>query len=171
MKARIAGVIFCSLSVAGYAAPSPRIVNACLSTQSTSKAVTYTEIAHGGFNVEEDEEAKKISITVVHGKDTAGIWKVAVPKAFGLVYNGKQINLKQVVRLDKRNAPAEFDIYKAIWGEAREGGKAYLCITFNFDGLGQSGSFQNVRGAYLIEKQARAFKPFYAAGDIRHAEK
>ncbi|MDB5920871.1 MAG: hypothetical protein JWR40_5105 [Massilia sp.] len=51
-------------------------------------------------------------------------------------------------------------------GEARFGKKQFLCITFNFAGLGQSGSFQNIRGLYLIEV-SKPPKFYYTVGDMR----
>ena len=93
------------------------------------------------------------------------MWEVKSTNAFGLIFNGEEPPLRRVTRLDRRHAPTPFDPYKAMWGDARQGAKPYICITFNFDGLGQSGSFQNVRGVYIIEKSSRAV--FFAAGDIR----
>lgn len=79
-----------------------------------------------------------------------------------MVFNGKETPLSRVSRLNKRNAPEVSNPYEAVWGEAREGKKSYICATFNFDGLGKSGSFQNVRGLYLIDRNARA--QFFTAG-------
>lgn len=31
-----------------------------------------------------------------------------------------------------------------------DGKERYLCVSFNFEGLGRSGNFQNVRGGYLL---------------------
>jgi hypothetical protein len=171
MKALLAKVLLYSISLNVQARPSQRIVDACLKTESTSITVKYAELENSGFSNEADEDAKKTSITRGHGKNVAGIWEVESPRAFGLVYNGSEIDLKKVTALDKRQVPAQFDIYQAVWGEAREGSNAYLCITFNFEGVGQSGSFQNVRGVYLIDTKASTFKPFYTIGDIRKIEK
>ena len=64
-----------------------------------------------------------------------------------------------------------FNPYEAIWGEAREGSKSYICATFNFDGLGKSGSFQSVRGLYLIERSAHSGATFYMSGITAASEK
>ena len=70
-----------------------------------------------------------------------------------------------------RKAPEAFNPYEAIWGEVGAGGKSYMCATFNFDGVGTSGSFQNVRGLYLIERSALAKTVFYTSGNIAASEK
>lgn len=171
MKEFLVAVLLYCFYDQSEAKPSQKIIDSCLNTESTSKTVTYHELERSGFSIEEDEDARKISTTMSYGKNKAGVWEVRSSKTFGLVFNGKEIPLKKVIRLDQRHPPSEFNIYKAVWGEAREGGAKYLCITFNFDGIGQSGSFQNVRGVYLIDQKAHAFRPFYLVGEVRRIDK
>ena len=166
MKILLFGLLLGSLCAQAGAKPSPALVDACLRTASESPKVRYTPILADAFQVTEDEEARKTDITLRHGLDTVGTWEVKKPRAFGLVFNGKETPLARVTRLDKRKAPAVFNPYEAIWGEAREGNKSYICATFNFDGMGKSGRFQNARGLYLIERSARAKFVFYTAGNI-----
>lgn len=171
MKILLAGLLVNALCAQADAKPSPAIVDACLRATGGSPSVRYTPIPAGAFQVTEDEEAGKTDITLRHGPDTVGIWKVKKPRAFGLVLNGKETPLARVTRLGRREAPSAFNPYEAIWGEAREGGKSYICATFNFDGPGKSGSYQNVRGLYLIESGARAKSTFYTSGNIAVSEK
>lgn len=121
------------------------------------------------FQVTEDEDARKTNTILRHGTDTVGTWEVKRPPAFGLVFNGKETPLARVTRLDKHKAPVAFNPTKPS-GKAREGGKSYICATFNFDGVGQSGRFQNVRGRYLIERSTRTTAPFHTAGNIAASE-
>ncbi|MES2317339.1 MAG: hypothetical protein V4631_07555 [Pseudomonadota bacterium] len=157
-------------------APSQRIIDSCLSTDSTSKSVRYAHTKN--FSVNEIKEvdddhmgAEKLSTVVEIGKDTFGVWTSKAPKGYGLVYNEKEMPLHRVIRLDNRYAPVELNLYKSIYGIAREGSNSYLCVTFNFDGLGESGSYQNIRGVYLVDRTARPFKAYYAAGNISNIEK
>ncbi len=76
-----------------------------------------------------------------------------------------------MTRLYKRHRLPEINLYKSLYGIAREGAKSYLCVTFNFDGLGESGAYQNIRGLYLIDRTSRPFKAYYTAGDIRNSGK
>ncbi len=177
MKKTFAGGLLSLLALAVQAkTPSQRVVDSCLSTHSTSKTVRYTHTKNFSVNeineVDDDHMgAEKISTVVEIGKDTFGVWSSKTPKGYGLVFNDKEMPLHRVTRLDNRNAPVEINLYKSIYGIAREGSSSYLCVTFNFDGLGESGSYQNIRGLYLIDRTARSFKAYYAAGDIRKIEK
>ena len=170
-KIMFGGLFLAMLSTQAGARPSPAVVNACLRTASASPTVRYVPIPAGAFQVTEDEEAGKTDITLRHGPDTVGTWEVKNPRASGLVFNGRGTPLARVARLDKRKAPAEFNPYEAMWGEAREGSKSYICATFNFGGVGKSGSFQNVRGLYLIERSTGAGTTFYTSGSTEAPEK
>lgn len=167
----LASLVLGAFCAHAAAKPSAALVSACLHTASASSKVRYTSIAADSFHVTEDEEAGITHTTFRHGTDTVGTWEVKKPRAFGLLINGKKTSLVQVTRLDKRKAPEEFSPYEAIWGEARARGKSYICATFNFDGVGKSGSFQHVRGLYLIERSARAKTVFYTSGNIEVSEK
>ena len=167
----LTGLLLGALAAQACARPSPAVFDACLRTESTAPQVRYTPINNKVVDVTEDEEAGKTDVTFQHGPDTIGTWEVKKPQAFGLVFNGKETPLGRVTSLDRRHAPSTFNPYLAIWGEAREGKKSYICATFNFDGLGRSGSFQNIRGLYLIERRGRSTAIFYAAGNIASREK
>jgi hypothetical protein len=82
----------------------------------------------------------------------------------------KKIPIRRVIQLGK-DVPRAFNPYTAQWGEAHHAKNSYLCITFNFEGLGESGSFQNIRGVYLIATKAKRPRFFYAVGDIRKTGK
>lgn len=171
MKTVIAGLMIVTSAVYANAAPSAAVVRACLHTASESPDVRYTPIDVGAFEVIEDEDTKKTATVLHHGDDTVGTWEGKKPAAFGLIFNGKETSLARIVRLKKGTAPVAFGPYEAIWGAAQEGKKSYICATFNFDGLGKSGSFQNVRGLYLIEQSKRARGVFYTVGNIASGAK
>jgi hypothetical protein len=143
--------------------PSQEVTKTCVSAESTSARVKYTEIPVREIAETEDEDTKRTEITVHSGKDEFGVWQSESPDSFGLVYNGKEIPLSSVARLSAEQ-PARFNPYLARWALIAEGNQSYLCITFNFDGLGRSGSFQTVRGVYLIDRADRLFRPFYTIG-------
>lgn len=157
------------LAVAALAAPaiagqpSQEVTKSCLSAQSIDARAKYRAIAVHEISEAEDEDTKRTEITIRDGKDEFGIWQSSSKDSFGLVYNGKEIPLSSVERLSSEQA-SQFNPYLAKWGVITEGAKSYLCITFNFDGLGRSGSFQSVRGAYVIDRAERRFRPFYIVG-------
>lgn len=166
MKILFAVLLLSVPAAQAVARPSPAVVDACLRTESVLPKVRYNSITADAFQVTEDEDEGKVDITLQYGPDTVGIWEVKKVKLFGLVFNGKETPLTRVTRLDKRQSPVAFNPYEAMWGEVREGNKSYICATFNFDGLGKSGSFQNVRGLYLIDRHIRPGDTFYTLGNI-----
>jgi hypothetical protein len=169
VKKPIVALLLSALLAPANAAPGTSVVNACLRTESAPPKVRYTPIEATGFEVTEvveDGEVDKIVTTVHLERDAVGTWQRKKPLTFGLVFNGKEIPSSRVVRLKKDQSPEAFDPYEAVWGVAHDGKKSYICATFNFDGLGKSGSFQNVRGLYLIERNKRGRSTFYTAGKI-----
>lgn len=143
--------------------PSQEVIRTCVGAESASARIKYTEIPVHKISETEDEDTKRTEITIQFGKDEFGIWQSSSPEAFGLVYNGNEIPLSSVARLSAEE-PAPFNPSLAMWGLIAEGTQSYLCISFNFDGLGRSGSFQSVRGVYLIDRADRLFRPFYTVG-------
>ena len=108
MKIMLAGLLLGALSGQAGAKPSAAVVDACLRTASESPKVRYTPIPADAFQVTEDKEAGKTDTTLRHGLDTIGTWEVKNPRAFGLVFNGKEIPLARVSRIGKRTAPEVF---------------------------------------------------------------
>jgi hypothetical protein len=134
-------------------------------TDHASASVRYIEIPVRRYDdaVYDDSDLKETTIRV--GKEKIGTWERAAARQSGLVYNGRHVALDNVNRLSSE-LPEPFDPYRALWGIVRSGATSYFCITFNFGALGHSGSFQNVRGVYLFERQARRFRPFYTVGRV-----
>lgn len=150
--------------------PSQQLVDSCLNTDRKSRKITYLELETDGWHVtkreDQDSDFRKKTTAIKYGKGSLGIWESNPPQKNGLVYDGKEVELKNVIRLDKRHEPSPFTPFTATWATASEGADSYFCITFNFDGIGQSGSFQNARGLYVIDRKARPIKAYYATGDI-----
>jgi hypothetical protein len=165
VKAGIAILALLAICTIAEARPSKNTVETCVKTESTTPKVKYTAIPAHNFHDTEDIEAKRTETTIRHGKDEIGIWETSSPESFGLIYNGKQVSLDRVERLSSET-PSRFNPSLAKWGVINEGSHSYICITFNFEGLGQSGSFQSVRGIYLVDRTARKFEPFYTVGRV-----
>jgi hypothetical protein len=158
-------VIGCSPCLVSAAVPSQQIIHGCLKTESVSNG-HYDDISPRNFTVDEDEFRNRTSKTISHRRNTVGIWESMDSEAFGLVYNTTFIPSAKIIKLGSE-PPTPFIPFTAKWGEARQGKSRYVCITFNFEGLGQSGSYQNIRGLYLIEVSKRPPKFYYMVGDIR----
>jgi hypothetical protein len=163
-------VLYCIflLSLCGLAtaAPSLAVINSCLRIESKG-GVKYTDIAPHTFNEEYDEALKMTSTTFKHRQSKVGMWEIADNNAFGLIYRGKNVATSEVVALSDK-LPSIFNPYTAQWGEAHEGRHSFVCITFNFEGLGESGSYQNIRALYLIDIIRKPARYYYIVGDVRH---
>lgn len=155
---------------AADASPNKKITDSCLSAEPSSTDVSYVDLSPSSFYVEEDKVRKIESRTMLHRNQSFGIWEKPGSSQFGLVVAGRHVPVAEVIKLGGA-APSSFTPYTAQWGEVRDAKEDYLCITFNFEGLGQSGSFQNIRGVYLFDLTHRPAAIYYLVGDIRTLQK
>lgn len=164
MKTLLLALLIGSSPCWASSAPPQQIIDSCLKTEPVRNA-RYTDISPTRFTVEEDDDGKRTSTTLVYKRHSLGIWESTGSEEFGLMYDTASIPAAKIVKVGSE-IPVAFTPYTAQWGEARYGKKRYLCITFNFPGLGQSGSFQNIRGLYLVDV-SKPPKFYYTVGDIR----
>jgi len=76
-----------------------------------------------------------------------------------LVWGQSVTPLKNATVLDKQaSAPSDFSPLLAEWALIRQDDQRFVCVNFNFDGLGRSGSFQKVRGLYLLSIPIKSSK-------------
>lgn len=128
--------------------PSEAVIQACLHLQA-SHGVRYRVIATNRQYVEEDAEGTYVATSFRdHGQKLGYMQRQT---GHGLIWGQREIALANAHPLDAQaNAPSEFTPGLAMWAYVQEARQRYLCINFNFDGLGQSGSFQRVHGLYLM---------------------
>lgn len=163
----LATAIACSASGLATSAVPQQVINSCMKTESTQH-VSYVDLAPEDFSVDEDDSQNRTVTTMLHGRHRFGIWESTRSDAFGMIHNKARISSEKIKKLGSE-VPAPFTPFTAQWGEARYRGHKYFCITFNFEGLGESGSFQNVRGLYAVD-MSQPDKFYYTAGDIRHID-
>lgn len=148
------------------AQPSKSVVQACLTNKTAVGKVQYEEIDFSSVNAK-DDPGRSLTLTTIHsGVLAVGKFERSTDNSFGIVYGRTMFPAEQIQRLGQAR-PEAFQVELAAYGVARHARNRYLCITFNFEGLGQSGSFQNVRGLYLIETSAKPMRTYYTVGDIR----
>lgn len=162
MRVALAALVF-SVPVMVCAEPNKEVIETCMNGASNSTRITYASLPSDAFEIASDEKARRTETTLDQGN--VGIWQTERPSTFGLIYKGKDISLRQVRSLS-REKPVQFDPLLADWGTIRLGSASWICITFNFDGLGQSGRFQSVHGMYLIERTAHPVQAFYTVGRV-----
>jgi hypothetical protein len=98
---------------------------------------------HRGFK---DEVVDKTFITFHLERDTVGTWQRKKPRTFGLVCNGDEIPLPQVVRLQKISHPKRLILTKP-WGRGARRQKIVHLRYLQLRRLGQERSFQNVHNS------------------------
>jgi hypothetical protein len=165
MQTRLFLLTLTLASTAAVARPPREVVEACVRADPERSAPRYTDLPARHFFETQEDGSDNVTTTIRYGKEEIGIWERPAVRQSGLVYNGRRVTLDDVTRLSGER-PEPFTPYLAMWGIVKAGARSYICITFNFDGLGQSGSFQSVRGVYLFERHARSFRPFYTVGRV-----
>lgn len=170
MKHAIAASSLLFVATLASATPTAATVEACMTTRSIPGKVRYTEWTPAEFARADEKDGSRKEVLRIHGDELVGLWSDATAKTWGLSYNERDILQQHIVRLDRKQAPYEFEPYKALWGELKAGSKKYICITFNFDGIGRSGKFQDIRGIYLIDRNKGSPqgspRVYYTAGNI-----
>lgn len=149
------------------AAPRQPVVDACVRAHSGHASVRYTEWQVHSLADTEDQDSGVRDRSLTHGKDVVGVWMRAADGRFGIRYRDNYVPAERIIRLAPQHAPEAFELSKAVVGSIRAGAASYLCITFNFDGPGRSGSMQQLRGFYLIDRVARPARLYYGVGADR----
>jgi hypothetical protein len=85
-----------------------------------------------------------------------------------LIYAGKTYPFGDAkVIAQGRTEPSEFSPALASWSRLNDASGSYLCVNFNFDGIGRSGSFQNFKGGYLLDIGSGKHHLYYIERDVR----
>lgn len=130
------------------AKPSAEVVHACLQGESRGHA-TWTAIATDEVGSDDDfRGGHKATLFTANGRDVGYAEKDGRD---GLIWGRTIVPLKRAVPLDQPpETPSTFTPMLADWSTIQQGSQRFLCVNFNFDGLGRSGSFQKVHGLYLM---------------------
>ena len=147
--------VIASLSVtvmtasAHAAKPSAAVVDACLHGESRGHAI-WTAIATDEVDRDDDFRGGGYKATLfrAHGRDVGYAEKDGRD---GLIWGRSIVLLKRASPLDQPpETPSTFTPLLADWSSIQQGSQRFLCVNFNLDGLGRSGSFQKVHGLYLM---------------------
>lgn len=158
----LSSVLLILAPVMASALPSGAVVKSCLASQA-QPGVTLTKIPNHEINEEDDFrpgytaeylQFNGVRVGVARSKRGAAILyrETLYPVAQAAVLKGA-----------KAAQPEEIRVELASWSWLKEGGRQYLCVADNFDGIGRSGSFQKIRYGYLFEVR-KGGKLFYTNG-------
>ncbi|HDR9484929.1 TPA: hypothetical protein QDC20_005596 [Burkholderia aenigmatica] len=155
-KICLAVVVMAAYSIGWAASPGESLVKSCLLAQSVSQSVAIEGINTHEVS-QEDAYAAGYNASYLVKHDRVDVGYAEGKSTQALIYSGKLYRLPTAMPIGNNGGikPAAFNPALAEWSIAREGRQRYLCVSFNFDGLGRSGSFQNVRGGYLLDSVSR----------------
>ncbi|MYM94928.1 hypothetical protein [Duganella vulcania] len=143
-------VICLVVSEARAAEPSSAAILSCLSARAVSSSVTWKALPTKEINSQDDYQDgfNATYYFVAQGKEV-GYAEKGVAK--GILFDHKIYPLESARALAGFEArPTELNPYIAEWGTVKDASGKFMCVSFPFGALGQSGSFQQNRSAYLI---------------------
>ncbi|MCA8214819.1 hypothetical protein LGN20_13010 [Burkholderia cepacia] len=155
-----------AISCRGWAAPPHEsLIESCLLAQSTSPSVALRDIDTHEVS-QEDDYADGFNASYLVKFENVDVGYAEGHSTQALVYSGKIYRLSAALPVGNNGGikPAAFNPALAQWSVATEGRQRYLCVSFDFDGLGRSGSFQNVHGGYLLNPKTQ--KLYFVVRDV-----
>lgn len=169
MKKIIALLASTVLATTTYAhGVSEALVSSCLKGKPTTRHIVTDNLDTS--QVEEEDNYKDgynaIYFFQINNKDIGYAEKNNQGHDKAIIYDGNIYKLKSASSSGDNNgiAPPEFTPSLATWSILSDIHDKYLCISFNFDGIGRSGDYQNIRGGYLLDLNSR--KLIYAVRNI-----
>lgn len=166
MKVLLLASVVVAHGTAPSAVPSAELVRSCLAAKASSTAVTVEELPTNEVLTDESYRPGVAATYLLALKDgDVGLARDSAGDA--LISSGRLYPLRTARLIQDARRADSFEPQLASWLRLREHGRAYLCVSFNFAGLGQSGSFQRIRGGYLLPLAPKKGKPqlFYAVSD------
>ena len=167
MKRIALAAIIALLSNMGFAAPpSQNLVMSCLMAQPSTHSVTIRSLNTHEVE-EEDGYADGFNASYMFKYRGFDFGYAESKEGQALIYMGKLYRLSKAIPLGENHGikPGAFNPTLAQWSIAKEGAQQYFCVSFNFDGLGRSGSFQNVHGGYFINTLTKDM--YFVVRDVR----
>ncbi|VWC14599.1 hypothetical protein BLA23254_05458 [Burkholderia lata] len=160
-------VAIMAVSCIGWAAPpGDGLVKSCLMAQSVSPSIAIQDIDTHEVS-QEGDYADGFNASYVVKHEGADVGYAEGKSTQALIYAGKLYRLSAAIPVGNNGGikPTAFDPALAEWSMATVGRQRYLCVSFDFDGLGRSGSYQNVHGGYLLNAKTKDL--YFVVRDVR----
>lgn len=160
----LAGLIMSGADCA--AQPNESIVNSCLRAETIVPSVTVVSLSADEIT-REDKYVDGFDALYKFEYRGSDVGYAENKKYQALIYLGKLYRLSMARPLGDSHGikPGPFNPALAQWSIASRNNKEFFCVSFNFDGLGRSGNFQNVRGGYLLDAATKSL--YFVVRDIR----
>lgn len=157
-------------TVLAAATPSKATIDSCLANRASTPVVRFTALSTTEVYIEpnyRDGYNAKFYI-MVNGKNVGYAEK---GDQAALLYGDvlyPLLSAKELLSGKHRNEAAGFDPFDAEWSIITDASGKYLCVSFPPSSLGQSGSFQRIRSAYLLTLTASLSRVlYYVIADTR----
>ncbi|GFZ95950.1 hypothetical protein GCM10011408_15330 [Dyella caseinilytica] len=153
-------------SAVSAAPPSELLVRSCLQDKSASPSIVVSDLDTSAI-IEENDYSDGFNAPYFFKYKGGDVGYAESKHAKAIIFKGKLYRLSSAILLGD-NHGSERDAFTpslADWSMVEEGGQEYLCVSFNFDGLGQSGDFQYVHGGYLLNTRTQEL--YYSVRYIR----
>ncbi|MFP3569725.1 hypothetical protein [Paraburkholderia sp. SIMBA_030] len=163
--AALMGLIVSGASCA--AQPDETIVKSCLQAQAIAPSVTIQSLNTGEIT-QDDKYVDGFHALYMFEYRGSDVGYAESKEDQALIYLGKLYRLSKAVPFGNNRGIKHSAINPTLaqWSIARENNKKYFCVSFNFDGLGRSGDFQNVHGGYLLDTATKFL--YFVVRDIRN---
>ncbi|MGU3779933.1 hypothetical protein [Burkholderia metallica] len=160
-------VAIMAVSGIGWAAPpGDGLVKSCLMAQSVSPSIAIQGINTHEVS-QEGDYADGFNASYVVKHEGADVGYAEGKSTQALIYAGRLYRLSAAIPVGNNGGikPTAFNSVLAEWSMATVGRQRYLCVSFNFDGLGRSGASQNVHGGYLLNAKTKDL--YFVVRDVR----
>lgn len=147
------------------------VLRSCMLLESSGPDVEYSEL--DGSGTVSDDEIPGYSLFSYARHDVVFGYATANKGSRDLIVVGAmRVPISRAKRLGT-DRPQRIDSSKAVYSVLTKAHKSYFCIASNFGGLGRSGSFQNVRQAYIaplkVAHRGRSVEAvYYGVRDFRN---
>lgn len=164
-------ILFLLLLTSSYAfasTPSKEAISSCLGSKSYQDAQFFRIPANTYFEYDEPKNGYTFNYMIHNARDHVEVGLAQNERGAALVFGSSVYPLRNAIVVNKEaGEPYEFFPNLAQWGTVKTPKESYLCVSFNFDGIGRSGSFQNIVGAYLLSK-ASSKKLYYTVENLKN---
>jgi len=153
-------------SIAWAVPPSESLIKSCLQAQSVGRSISIRNINVGEV-FQEDDYSDGFNVTYIFKYKGSDIGCAESSLDQALMYRRRLYRLSKSIPVGNNRGvkPAAFNPMLAQWSLVNDGGQRYLCVSFNFDGLGRSGSFQRVHGGYLLNQNTKGL--YFFVHDVK----
>ncbi len=146
--------------------PSQNIIGSCLKVEAKNGVKLVAIPNNESYQEDNYKNGYSADFMTFQGKD---IGYASKKNQHAVLYNKELFPIDKAQNIETSKStipPTKINPDLADWLLISENGNRFLCITDNFPGMGRSGSYQNVRYAYLLSLTGKK-ELYFTAGDIR----